>query len=140
MIAKQTFRLPWSFLNPFDIRKGEWRKTLLMFAYFFLTMVTLYVLKPVRSSLFLEELGSGNLRFVYLGEGVLLFFATWAYVYLAKRLPKKVFFPGVLFIFISNLLIFWWLFHSHVPALSAFFYVWPHAIFRHFYRLFQEFL
>ena len=103
MIAKQTFRLPWSFLNPFDIRKGEWRKTLLMFAYFFLTMVTLYVLKPVRSSLFLEELGSGNLRFVYLGEGVLLFFATWAYVYLAKRLPKKVFFPGVLFIFISKI-------------------------------------
>lgn len=117
-------KLSWSFLNPFDIRKGEGKKTLLMFLYFFLTITVLYVLKPVRSSLFLEELGSENLRYVYLGEGIFLLFVTWAYVQLAKLLPRKVFFTGVLLVFISNLVIFWWLFHNHVPYLSAFFYVW----------------
>lgn len=117
-------KLVWGFLNPFDIRKGEGRKTFLMFIYFFLTMTTLYVLKPVRSSLFLEELGSQNLRYVYLGEGLFLLFVTWAYVQLAKRLPKKRFFAGVLLFFVSNLLIFWWLFHLHTPYLTAFFYVW----------------
>ena len=117
-------RLGWNFLNPFDIRKGEERKTLLMFLYFFLTITVLYVLKPVRSSLFLEELGSHNLRYVYLGEGVFLLFVTWLYVQLAKLLPRKVFFTGLLLVFISNLLIFWWLFHRHTPYLSAFFYIW----------------
>jgi len=116
--------LGWNFLNPFDIRKGEERKTLLMFLYFFLTITVLYVLKPVRSSLFLEELGSERLRYVYLGEGVFLLFVTWAYVQLAKILPRKRFFIGILFVFISNLLIFWWLFRTRVPYLSALFYVW----------------
>lgn len=116
--------LSWNFLNPFDIRKGEGRKTLLMFLYFFLTIAVLYVLKPVRSSLFLEELGSGNLRYVYLGEGIFLLFVTWAYVELSKILPRKNFFMGILLVFISNLVIFWWLFHMKIPYLSAFFYVW----------------
>ncbi len=113
-----------NFLNPFDVRRGEGRKTLLMFLYFFLTILVLYVLKPVRSSLFLEELGSENLRYVYLGEGLLLLFVTWAYVQLAKKLPKKRLFSGVLLSFVVSLVIFWWLFLLKVPYLSAFFYVW----------------
>ena len=124
MNPKQDRRFLWSSLNPFDIRKGEERKTLLMFLYFFFTIAVLYVLKPVRSSLFLEELGSQNLRYVYLGEGLFLLFVTWAYVQLAKLLPKKVFFIGVLLVFISNLILFWWLFHIKIPYLSAFFYIW----------------
>lgn len=111
-------------LTFFDIRKGEGRKTLQMFLYFFLTIMVLYVLKPVRSSLFLEELGSRNLRYVYLGEGVFLLFLTWAYVQLAKRLPKRILFLSTLLFFISNLVIFWWLFHIRVPYLSALFYIW----------------
>ena len=121
---KPHLRLNWNFLNPLDIRKGEGRKTLLMFIYFFLSITVLYVLKPVRSSLFLEELGSHNLRYVYLGEGIFLVFVTWAYVQLSKFLPRKQFFMGTLLVFISNLLIFWWLFHMKTPYLSAFFYVW----------------
>jgi AAA family ATP:ADP antiporter len=112
------------FFNPFDIRRGEGRKTLLMFFYFFFTILVLYVLKPVRSSLFLEELGSENLRYVYLGEGLFLLFVTWAYVELAKRLPKKKLFTGVLLSFVVSLALFWWLFLLKTPFLSAFFYVW----------------
>ncbi len=114
----------WHSLNPIDIRPGEGKKTFLMFFYFFFTIAVLYVLKPVRSALFLEELGSENLRYVYLGEGLFLVFVTWVYVKLAKRLPKKRLFIGVLSVFISNLIIFWALFRMHIPYLSAFFYIW----------------
>lgn len=124
MTPRQPRKTIWNSFNPLDIRKGEGVKTLLMFLYFSLTMVVLYVLKPVRSSLFLEELGSENLRYVYLGEGLFLMLVTWAYIQLAKRLHKKLFFVGVLAFFISNLLLFWWCFHIKVPYLSAFFYVW----------------
>lgn len=124
MVRTQKGTVPWSFLNPFDIRKGEGKKTLLMFCYSFLTIAVLYILKPVRSSLFLEELGSHNLRYVYLGEGVFLLFVTWAYIYLAKRLSKRRLFIGVLLFFISNLVLFWWFFRSHIPYLSAYFYIW----------------
>lgn len=117
-------KLIWNSFNPVDIHPGEGKKTLLMFLYFFFTIAVLYVLKPVRSSLFLEELGSENLRYVYLGEGLFLIFVTWAYVKLAKVLAKKRLFIGVLAVFISNLILFWWLFHAHVPYLSAFFYIW----------------
>ncbi len=123
-MSSRLHKLGLHFFNPFDIRKGEGEKTLLMFLYFFLTIAVLYVLKPVRSALFLEELGSQNLRYVYLGEGIFLLFVTWAYVQLAKILPRKIFFMGVLGVFISNLLIFWWLFHIRMPYLSAFFYIW----------------
>jgi len=124
MSPRETGSHFWNTLNPFDIRKGEGRKTLLMFLYFFFTIAVLYVLKPVRSSLFLEELGSHNLRYVYLGEGLFLLFVTWAYVQLAKILPKKIFFIGVLMVFISNLLLFWWFLRVKIPYLSAIFYVW----------------
>ena len=95
-----------------------------MFFYFFVMITVLYVLKPVRSSLFLEELGSHNLRYVYLGEGLFLLLVTWAYVQLAKRLPKKFLFIGVLLFFVMNLVFFWALFRMHAPYLSAFFYIW----------------
>jgi len=123
-VSQTADRPAWNAFNPFDVRKGEGKKTWEMFLYFFLTITVLYVLKPVRSSLFLEELGSKNLRYVYLGEGIFLLFLTWAYVQLAKRLPKKLLFISTLIFFISNLVIFWWLFHIQVPYLSAFFYVW----------------
>ena len=95
-----------------------------MFSCFFLTMVTLYILKPVQSALFLEEFGSKNLRYAYLGEGIFNLFVTWAYIQFAKFLPRKKFFRGILLFFIVNLVLFWWLFHIHVRYLSAIFYIW----------------
>ena len=99
-------------------------KTALMFSYFFLIIALIYILKPVRSALFLDQLGAENLRYVYIGEGVFLFFVVAMYIQLAKRLPKRIFFPTMLGFFISNLALFWLLFHMQVPYLAAFFYIW----------------
>jgi ATP/ADP translocase len=114
-----------SFLKPiFEIRPEERFKTFLMLLYFFFTIALIYILKPVRGALFLGELGAQNLRYVYMGEGIFLIFVVAAYVFLSKRMPKKVFFTTILLFFASNLVLFWFLFHAHVPFLSAVFYIW----------------
>ncbi len=107
-----------------DIHPGERKKTFLMFCSFFLIIALIYILKPVRSSLFLTELGAQNLRFMYMGEGFFLILVVAVYVYLSKRIPKNIFSVLVPAFFISNLLIFWFLFRRNTPYLSAFFYVW----------------
>lgn len=50
----------------FDIRKGEFGVTMLMFAYQYLLLVTYYFLKPARDSLFLTELGVNQLPIVFI--------------------------------------------------------------------------
>lgn len=114
-----------AFLRPLvEVRPGERMKTFLMFSYFFLTIATIYVLKPVRSSLFLEELGAQNLRYVYMGEGLFLIFVVAAYVQLARRVTKKKLYDWVLGFFASHLILFWLLFRVKLPYLSAIFYIW----------------
>ncbi len=114
-----------SIVKPFfEVRPGERAKTLLMFFYFFLTIALVYILKPIRSSLFLEELGAQNLRYVYIGEGLFLFLVVAVYVQCAKRISRRVLYPSVLLFFIGNLIAFWGLFHFKLPFLSGLFYVW----------------
>ena len=117
-----------SILKPVvEIHPAERLKVCLMFLYFFLTIAMVYVLKPVRSSLFLEELGAKNLRYVYMGEGIFLIFVVWAYVQFAERVSKKVLYTGVLTLFILCLLLFRLFFYWRLPYLSAYFYIWVAA-------------
>ncbi len=95
-----------------------------MFLYFFLVITAVYIIKPVRNALFLDALGAQNLRFVYMGEGVFLIFVVAAYVHLAKMVSRKILHAGVLLFFITNLIAFWFLFHTHSPVLVGLFYVW----------------
>lgn len=108
----------------FDIRAGERTKTLFMSGYFFLTIALVYILKPIRSSLFIEHLGAENLRYAYMAEGLFLVFVVACYIQISRMLPKKVFFPAILGFFASNLVLFWFLFEMKVPYLSGAFYVW----------------
>ena len=86
-----------------EIRPEERMKTLLMFIYFLSIIALIYILKPVRSSLFLDELGAQYLRFAYMGEGLFLIVMTTLYIQFAKRVSKKIFYWGTLIFFISNL-------------------------------------
>ncbi len=107
-----------------DIRPHERIKTFVMFFYFFSIIATIWMLKPVRNSLFLDELGSKNLRYIYIGEGLFLIGLVWAFVQFSKRLNKKTLYNGALGFFILCLLGFWYLFRTGIPYLSALFYVW----------------
>ncbi len=110
-----------------EIHPGERLKTFLMFSYFFLIIALIYILKPVRSSLFLDEMGAQNLRYVYMGEGIFLIFFTIAYVQFAKRVSKRWFYLGILGFFLSNLCLFWLFFRLKIACLSAYFYIWVAA-------------
>lgn len=115
---------PAFFRRFFDIRPGERLKTALMAVYFFLIIALVYILKPVRNSLFLDELGAANLRFVYMGEGLFLIGIVWMYVRLARRISKKLLQTGMMVFFMLCLAGFWFLFKAQIPYLSALFYVW----------------
>ena len=114
------------FVQPvIQIKRDEWRKAIPMFFYSAFTISTLYILKPIRSSTFLTSHGSENLRYAYLGEGAFLVFFTFAYIYLSgwfKR--KRTFFSMATLFFISNVLGFWFLFHTHTAGWVSFlFYI-----------------
>ncbi len=110
-----------------DIRKGEGFKTAVLSLYFGLTIGLIYILKPIRSSLFLDQLGAENLRYVYMSEGVALIFVVAAYVWLLKHIPRRQFFTGALLFFASNMVMFRQLFLHNTPMISAIFYVWVSA-------------
>jgi ATP/ADP translocase len=112
-----------------SIRREEWRKTFLMFLYFSFTVSTLYILKPVRNSLFLTAHGASYLRYAYVGEGLFLLFFTISYIALSKRIKQKnIFFSITTFFFITNILLFWGFFQAGFKSLLAYvFYIWVAA-------------
>lgn len=118
------------FVQPIvQIRRGEWRKSVLMFLYFAFTIATLYILKPVRSSLFLTTHGAEKLRYAYLGEGIFLILITFGYVTLSKWIKQKnILFSSATGFFASNIFVFWLLFKAgYVDRLAYFFYIWVAA-------------
>ncbi|MBN1689365.1 MAG: hypothetical protein JW893_09700 [Candidatus Omnitrophica bacterium] len=118
-------RLLTNLLKPLiEIRPGERAKTLVMFVYFFLIIASVWILKPVRDSLFLEELGAKNLRYIYIAEAGFMVAIVWGFSQFARRVTQKVLYTGVLSFYIVCLLFFWILFHWKVPYLSFFFYIW----------------
>lgn len=112
-------------VQPFvKIRKEEWSKTLLMFFYFFITITCLYILKPVRSAIFLEKSGFENLPYVWITTILVLMGIVAVYVKLVSWLQKNVLLMGTIFFFMSNILTFWWLFGKEIPGLPFAFYIW----------------
>ena len=107
-----------------EIRPQERLKTWIMFFYFFSIIATIWMLKPVRNALFLDELGAKNLRYVYMGEGLFLIGVVWVFAQCSKRASKRALYNGVLISCIFCLVVFWFLFRMKISYLSALFYVW----------------
>jgi AAA family ATP:ADP antiporter len=110
----------------FDIREDEGLRASLMFAYIFFVIAALMIIKPVRNSLFLSELGISQLPFVYVL--VALFAALVASVYskFTKRARLNRLILNTLLIVISNLFLFWILFNIGYRTgwFLYLFYIW----------------
>lgn len=112
-------------LNPFvQIRAGERLKTALMFSYFFLIIALNWMLKPVQKSLYISAFGAEKLKFANIAEGVFLILVVSAYMWVARKASRKVFYYGVLLFFMTSFVAFWVLFNLKVPYLPAFFFLW----------------
>src|SRR5699024_11241110 len=59
-------RIKQYFYSMLDLKPGEGKLVGLMFLYNFILLVTLYLLKPVRDSLFLVEMGPQQLPYVFM--------------------------------------------------------------------------
>ncbi|MBI4398751.1 MAG: MFS transporter [Candidatus Omnitrophica bacterium] len=106
------------------IRKDEWPKTLLMFFYFFITITCLYILKPVRNSIFLEKSGFENLPYVWISTVLIMVGVVTLYVKAAGWVKKNILLIGLVLFFVSNIFVFWWLLGKDIPGLPFVFYIW----------------
>lgn len=107
-----------------SIRPGEGRLAGLMFLYNFVLLITLYLLKPVRDSLFLVELGPGQLPFVFILIAVTVIPISMAYSRYSMRSSMGWVIYGVTLFLAVNLVVIWWLLRLDAPALYYILYVW----------------
>ncbi len=111
-----------------DVRPGEAARVSRMFALLGLIIATNYVLKPVRSALFLSQFGSSQLPYVYIAVAVFLGVVAAAFARFGPRVDLPRFIVGISCFFSFNLMLFWlaalrgWSFTGFV------FYVWVSTV------------
>jgi len=110
----------------FDIREGEGRRASLMWAYIFLVISSLMIVKPVSNAMFLSNLGASRLPFVF----ILVAISAAAIASLYARLLKKIHLIDLIVrtlqIVVACLFIFWCfiLFRRLAGWVLYVFYVW----------------
>ena len=112
-----------------SIRREEWRKTVLMFLYFFFAVAALNILKSVRDGLFITEQGAKMLRYAYVGEGLFLILFTFSYVNLSWWITRKnILFSVATAFFVINIIAFWFVFRLGYTKWFVYLYwVWVAA-------------
>ncbi|HSP07793.1 MAG TPA: MFS transporter, partial [Acidobacteriota bacterium] len=68
------------------IREGEGFRAVLMFAYIFLVIASLLIVKPVRNSLFIARFGASQLPYVYLLVAFMAGGVTFTYARLMRHM------------------------------------------------------
>lgn len=110
----------------FGVREGEGFRVSLMFAYIFLIIASLMIVKPVRNSLFLTHLGIGQLPYAF----VLVAASSGIVVSIYSRLSRKVrlnyLMSATQLIIIISLGAFWYLMFLNITAawFLYLFYAW----------------
>jgi ATP/ADP translocase len=107
-----------------DVRRGEVALTLLMFAYYYLLLVTQYFLKPARDSLFLVEIGPRSLPIVFMLIAVVVVPVTTMYSRASRSLKLNRLINITTIILIGCLLILRWLLEYPHAAVFYTFYIW----------------
>lgn len=107
-----------------DIKPGEIPNALLMFFYFFLITCSVYIIKPVKISNFLESLNAEHLPFAYLITAILIGFVVSLNTKLLHAMKRNVYISLSLVFFISNIVLFWFFFHWEWNWLSMLYWVW----------------
>lgn len=111
-------------LSWLDIRFGEIRKTGSTALFFFLIIFSVTVVKPVRNSLFLTEVGAVNLPYIYLGTALVTGILVFVDSRLSRRFHRTTVMSLTLGFLLVNLLLFWWLLKQEGAWVSAVFYIW----------------
>ena len=113
------------FTSTIDVRKGEVLITSLMVAYIYLLLVTYYLLKPARDSLFLSNTGPAFLPLVFVLIAVVVVPITTLYSRVSRSLPLNRLINLTTVVIISNLFILRWLLNFEDQDWVFYvFYIW----------------
>ncbi len=114
------------FERVFGPKRQEFVAVAWSFAYFFCVLSSYYIIRPVR-----EEMAVGGgpytIPYLFIGTFVTMIFATSIFGWVASRYPRRTFLPWVYLFFISNILIFWFVFSQ--ARNSGEDYVWLGRVF-----------
>jgi AAA family ATP:ADP antiporter len=100
-------RLLLAFRRRLDIRPGEERSVIGLFAYFFIVMVAGYIILPLKINNFLRHLDLGILPIVLFGTAVGMSFVAAANSRFIQKLRPRPYIQASLVFFIGGLALFW---------------------------------
>jgi len=107
-----------------DIKRDEVSQTFLMFAYNFLIIASHTIVKSIRDASFIHDVGVDKLPYVYIGIALIAGLVMQAYGRLAQRTKRNHLIIGSNLFFITNILVFWWLFRYKWLWLGYGLYIW----------------
>ena len=108
-----------------DVRPDELRSLIWSFLYFFSLLCSYYIIRPIRDEMGIAG-GVENLQWLFTGTFLMMLAAVPIFGWIASRYPRKRFIPYVYYFFITNLLLFFFLFSTdltHAYVARAFF-IW----------------
>ena len=105
----------------FGLERHEYVAVAWSFAYFFCVLSSYYIIRPIREEMAVGS-GPNTIPYLFIGTFVAMIFATSIFGWVASRFPRRSFLPWVYLFFISNILIFWFVF-SQARATGAE-YIW----------------
>jgi len=111
------------------LERHEYLAVAWSFAYFFCVLSSYYILRPVRESMAVGS-GADTIPYLFLGTFAAMMVATPIFGWVTSRFPRRIFLPWVYMFFISNILIFWFVFSQLIDDgadhvwLGRIFFVW----------------
>ena len=110
-------------------KQHEYAAVAWSFAYFFCVLSSYYILRPIREAM---AVGSGpdTIPYLFMGTFAAMMVATPIFGWVTSRYPRRTFLPWINLFFVSNILIFWFLFSQYVDDgtdhiwLGRAFFVW----------------
>jgi AAA family ATP:ADP antiporter len=107
-----------------DVKPGEEAIAVLLFCYFFLITAPHSIIKPLRTAVYLEDLGALKLPIAYLLTAITMGFVVALHSKLQAKVPRQVLLISSLTFFVSNCLLFWWLFPRGWNWFPLVFWIW----------------
>ena len=108
----------------FDVRKGEYGRTLFMSLYLLCVMVAYYILKPVSAAMFLNKFNIDKLPYLYILIAVAGGVLAYLYTRIALKSSLTTAVSWTMLISIVCLIALWWLIGKNLPWMLYVFNIW----------------
>jgi ATP/ADP translocase len=112
------------FRSFFDVRPGEYGRTLFMSLYLLLVLLAYYILKPVSRALFLTKFDIDKLPWLYVLIAVAGGILAYGYTKVAVRFSLNTAVTGAMIFSIAMQVLIWWLIALNKPWVFYFFNIW----------------